>query len=176
MADWSVAVFQRLRPVRQLLRGEIRQGPLVQIGETTVQVMGEPGRAGSSKSYMWVFLGGRAGQPVVEYQYHPSRSGKIPLEVLQGYRGFIQTDGYEGYRELGSQPGIVHVDCWAHVRRKFFEAREVSRNKGSADAALSSIDTLFKIERTLGDQNLTSDQFAHRRREQVQQVLEKLSA
>ena len=44
MANWSIAVFQRLRPLRELLRGEIRQGPLVQIDETTVQVMGEPGR------------------------------------------------------------------------------------------------------------------------------------
>jgi transposase len=70
----------------------------------------------------------------------------------------------------------MHVGCWAHVRRKFFEAREVSKNKGSADAALSSIDTLFKIERTLRDQDLTPDQFAHRRREQVEPVLEKLSA
>jgi transposase len=176
MANWSVAVYKRLRPLRQLLREQIREGPLVQIDETTVQVMGEPGRPNTSKSFMWVFLGGRAGQPVVEYQYHPSRAGKIPLEVLQGYRGFIQTDGYDGYRELGSQPGIMHVGCWAHVRRKFFEAREVSKNKGSADAALSSIDTLFKIERTLRDQDLTPDQFAHRRREQVEPVLEKLSA
>jgi hypothetical protein len=44
MANWSVAVFQRLRPLRELLRGEIRQGPLVRIDETTVRLMGEPGR------------------------------------------------------------------------------------------------------------------------------------
>ena len=174
MANWSIAVFQRLRPLRELLRGEIRQGPLVQIDETTVQVMGEPGRPNTSKSFMWVFLGGSPGQPVVEYQYHPTRSGKIPVEVLRGYKGFIQTDGYDGYQELGSQPGIVHVGCWAHARRKFFEAREVSKNKGSADVALSSIDSLFRIERTLRDQDLTPDQFTQRRREQVEPVLEKL--
>jgi transposase len=94
--------------------------------------------------------------------------------VLRGYKGFIQTDGYDGYQELGSQPGIVHVGCWAHARRKFFEAREVSKNKGSADAALSSIDSLFRIERTLRDQDLTPDQFMQCRREQVEPVLEKL--
>ncbi len=174
MANWSVAVFRRLRPLRELLREQIRQGPLVQIDETTVQVMGEPGRPNTSKSFMWVFLGGSPGQPVVEYQYHPTRAGKIPLEVLRGYEGFIQTDGYEGYQELGSQPGIAHVGCWAHARRKFFEAREVSKNKGSADVALSGIDSLFKIERTLRDQDLAPDQFTLRRREQVEPVLEKL--
>ena len=52
-----------------------------------------------------VFLGGSPGQPVVDYQYHPTRSGTIPSEVLRDYNGFIQTDGYEGYQELGSRPG-----------------------------------------------------------------------
>jgi transposase len=174
MANWSIAVFQRLRPLRELLREQIRQGLLVQIDETTVQVMEEPGRPNTSRSFVWVFLGGSPGQPVVEYQYHPTRSGTIPVEVLRGYEGFIQTDGYEGYQELGSQPGIVHVGCWAHARRKFFEAREVSKNKGSADVALSSIDSLFRIERTLRAEDLTPDQFMQRRREQVEPVLEKL--
>jgi transposase len=174
MANWSIAVFERLRGLRELMRGQIRQGPLVQIDETTVQVMGEPGRPNTSKSYMWVFLGGSPGQPVVDYQYHPSRSGKIPLNALRGYQGFIQTDGYDGYEELGSQPGIFHVGCWAHARRKFFEAREVSKTKSSADAGLASIDALFKIERTLREQDLTPKQFTQRRREQAELVLEKL--
>jgi transposase len=142
MANWSIVVFQRLPSLRELLRSEIRQGPLVQIDETTVQVMGEPGRANTSKSFMWVFLGGNPGQPVVGFQSHPTRAGKIPAEVLRGYKGFIQTDGYEGYQELGSQPGVVHVGCWAHARRKFFEAREVSKTKGSADVGLSGVDSL----------------------------------
>jgi transposase len=174
MANWSIAVFERLRALRELMRSEIRQGPVVQIDETTVQVMGEPGRPNTSKSYMWVFLGGSPGQPVVDYQYHPARAGKIPSDALRGYGGFIQTDGYDGYQELGSQPGIVHVGCWAHARRKFFEAKEVSRTKGSADVALASIDALFKIERTLREQDLTPKQFVQRRREQAEPVLEKL--
>ena len=70
----------------------------------------------------------------------------------------------------------MHVGCWAHARRKFFEAREVSKNKGSADVALSGIDSLFGIERTLRDQDLTPEQFTLRRREQVEPVLEKLRA
>ena len=111
---------------------------------------------------------------MVEYQYHPTRAGKIPSDMLRDYKGFIQTDGYDGYQELGSQPGIVHVGCWAHARRKFFEAREVSKTKGSADVALASIDALFKFERTFREQDLTPKQFTQRRREQAEPVLEKL--
>jgi transposase len=174
MANWSIAVFEKLRPLRELMREEIRQGPVVQIDETTVQVMGEPGRPNTSKSFMWVFLGGSPGQPVVDYQYHPTRAGNIPSEALRDYKGFVQTDGYDGYQELGNQPGIVHVGCWAHARRKFFEAKEVAQTKGSADVALASINELFKIERTLREQDLTPQQFMQQRRQQVEPITGKL--
>ena len=176
MANWSLAVFERLRPLLQLMREHIRRGPVVQIDETTVQVMGEPGRPNTSKSFMWVFLGGSPGQQVVDFQYHPTRSGSIPSAVLENYQGFIQTDGYEGYDQLGDQPGVVHVGCWAHARRKFFEAKEVAKTKGSADVAIASIDALFRTERILRAQDLTPQQLIDRRRQQAEPVLEKMRA
>jgi transposase len=118
MANWTVRVYQRIEPLVQLLRQQIRSGPVVGIDETTVQVMNEPGRANTSQSYIWVFVGGESEHPVVDYQYHPTRSGSVPLHYLQEYRGTIQTDGYDGYRELGRQPGIVHSGCRAHARRE----------------------------------------------------------
>jgi len=154
MANWTMAVARRIQPLVQLLRGEIYSGPVVQIDETTLQVMQEPGRANTRQSYMWVYRGGQPDHPVVDYQYHPSRSGEVPLKVLDGYRGFVQTDGYEGYEELGRQPGITHVGCWAHARRKFFEAKVVSKQTGSADEALTSIDKLFAWERGLRAEEL----------------------
>lgn len=95
----SIAVFQRLRALRKLMRARIRQGPLVQIDETSVQVMGEPGR------------------PVVDCQHHPSHPGKIPSDVLRDYKGFIQTDGYDGCDELGGQPGRSPGTSAAPMRR-----------------------------------------------------------
>lgn len=176
MANWSIAVFQRLTPFIELLRGEIRGGPRIGLDETTLQVMGEPDRPNTSKSYMWVFLGGSPERPVVEFQYHPTRSGKVPLEALRGYSGFIQTDGYDGYDETGRQPGVVHAGCWAHSRRKFFEAKEASKQAGSVDEALARIDALFRIERTLRAQKLSPQEFVRQRREQAEPVLEKLNA
>jgi transposase len=174
MANWTIAVHRRIDPLVQLLRKQIRSGPVVGIDETTVQVMDEPGRANTSQSYIWVFLGGEPEHPVVEYQYHPTRSGRVPLQYQKDYRGYIQTDGYEGYGELGRQPGIVHSGCWAHARRKFFEARVVSNQTGSADEALARIDRLFGIERELRDQDLAPEVFVQRRREEVTPILQKL--
>ncbi len=73
----------------QLLRREIHGGPVVQIDETTLQVMQEPGRANTSQSYMWVYRGGQPEHPMVDYQYHPSRSGEVPLKALHEYRGIV---------------------------------------------------------------------------------------
>jgi transposase len=122
MANWAIKVFEQCRPLTEILRSEILSGPLVNIDETTVQVLKEPDRDNTAKSYMWIFRGGPPDKPTLLYQYHPSRSGQVPKNFLDDYQGYIQTDGYSGYDALGAQKGIVHVGCWAHVRRKFFGA------------------------------------------------------
>ena len=174
MANWSIAVARRLAPLLELFRGELRNADRIGIDETTMQVMGEEDRKNTSKSYMWVFRGGEAHRPVVEFHYDPSRSGTVAQEILGEYRGFIQTDGYDGYNQLGAQPGITHVGCWAHVRRKFYEAKTASKRATSADEALARINALFTIERTLRAEHLSPEQFMRKRREQTEPVFEKL--
>ncbi len=96
------------------------------------------------------------------YEYDPSRSAEVPKRLLRGFQGFLQTDGYEGYTAIGAEPGIVHVGCWAHTRRKFDEAlRGQGKSKKTASKrtakesrarqALSQIQALYRIERELKD-------------------------
>ena len=176
MANWSIRVHHRVAPLLALLREAIRGGPVVGVDETTVQVLKEPDRPNTSVSYMWVFRGGMPEHPVVEYQYHPTRSGSVPLEYLSGYQGYVQSDGYEGYEELGRQPGVIPVGCWAHARRKYYEAKVVSRHSESAAEALIWIDKIFEIERTLRALGLAPEKFAEKRREEVTPQLEQLWA
>jgi len=96
MATWAIHVAQRSRPLMRRLRSEIVSGPLVNIDETTVNVLKEPGRDNTAKSYMWIFRGGPPDKPALVYQYHPTRSGEVPKDYLDGYQGNIQTDGYSG--------------------------------------------------------------------------------
>ena len=128
---------------------EIRAGPVVQMDETRLQVMKELGRDNTSKSYMWVIRGGPPENPMIVYRYHPTRSAKIPLQYLSDYEGYLQTDGYDGYNDVGSLSGIVHAGCWAHVRRKFDEAAKASKKTGSAEEALGRIRKIYQIERDL---------------------------
>ena len=91
---------QGCTPVMDLLYKELHAGPLINVDETPVQVLNEPGRANTTKSYMWVFRGGPPEKPVLIYRYSPTRSGEVPREVLQGYRGYCQTDAFSGYDGL----------------------------------------------------------------------------
>jgi transposase len=106
-----------LRPIVELLQRQIRSGPLINIDESPLQVLKEPGRKNTSKSYMWVFCGGPPDKPSVLYRYQPTRSGKVALDFLQDYRGYIQSDDFSGYDYLGQKKHIVRLGCWAHVRQ-----------------------------------------------------------
>ena len=169
--NWAVQAAGQCDSLMELFLDEIRAGPVMQMDETRVQVMKELGRADSAQSFMWVMRGGPPGKPVIVYRYHPSRSAAIPLQYLSGFQGHLQTDGYEGYAEVGSLPGIVHVGCWAHVRRKFDEAAKSSKKSGSAHEALGRIGKLYRIERELRAQQLSPEAFLQNRKEQVQPIL-----
>ncbi|MEN6440759.1 MAG: IS66 family transposase, partial [Syntrophobacter sp.] len=97
MASWMVMASDRCRPLLDLLEKELTSGPLVNADETPVQVLNEPGRKNTTQSYMWVFWGGDPEKPVVLFHYATTRSGEVPREVLQGYRGYLQTDAYSAY-------------------------------------------------------------------------------
>jgi transposase len=179
MANWAIHIAQRCRPLMEILRSEILSGPLVNIDETTVQVLKEPGRANTTKSYMWVFRGGPPDKPALVFDYQPSRSGQVPKDYLNGYQGYVQTDGYSGYDALGVQYGIVHVGCWAHVRRKFFEVAQArqknSRQKsktGSGDVALSYIKKLYSIESIAKQREYSVEQIEKIRQEQAKPILD----
>ena len=172
MCRWAVEAGRRCEPLIELMHRQVRAGPLIQMDETPVQVMNEPGRPNTSKSYLWVIRGGPPEHPVLLYQYHPTRSAKVPITYLEGYQGYLQTDGYGGYDDAGSQPGIVHAGCWAHVRRKFTDAQRPTKKAGSAEEALSRIAKLYEIEKRLRALGLAEEQFVARRRSEAEPILE----
>ncbi|MFZ5571499.1 MAG: IS66 family transposase [Thermodesulfobacteriota bacterium] len=176
LCNWSVKVADEIKPIMKLLQDEIRSGPLINIDETPVQVLKEPGRSNTSKSYMWVYRGGDPGKPVLLYQYHPTRSGQVALSFLEGYRGYIQTDGYSGYDALEKKDGILLLGCWAHVRRKFFEvikAKSGKKKEGVADKALKLIADLYRIEKQAMEKNLDPDAVYRLRQEEAKPILDK---
>jgi len=150
MSNWQQQAYGKIKPLFGLLKGVLRSGPVMKMDETPVQVMGEEGREDTGESRMWLALGGPPGKPVVLYEYHETRGAKHAQEILTGFRGYLQTDGYIGYdAAVEGNAAIVQVGCFAHVRRKFFEAVKVSEQKTLAEEAIGYIKKLYSIEAEL---------------------------
>ncbi|MFZ5364992.1 MAG: IS66 family transposase [Patescibacteria group bacterium] len=174
MSNWAIKISECVQPLLPFLENLLRSGPSIGIDETTVQVMKEPGRSNTGKSYIWVYRGGAPDKPVVLYQYHPTRRGQVPLDFLKGYHGYVQTDGYAGYDELGRQKGITLVGCMAHARRKFhkvIKAKSNPKKKGLADEAVGYIKQLYRIEKHATENGFTSEQRYEYRQQLAKPVL-----
>jgi transposase len=175
MAGWIVKVAEFAAPVMSLLQQELLSGPLINADETPVQVLQEPGRPNTTKSYMWVFRGGPPDKPVVLFRYSPRRSGDVPREILDGYRGYLQTDAFSAYEGVEKEmPGIILVGCFAHARRNFVKVIEArgknSKGKpGSAEVALNYIRQLYVIEKLA--QGLSPDEVVKLREEKSKVIL-----
>lgn len=172
MSGWAMAVAKALDPLGELFRQEIRSGPIINMDETTLQVLKEPGRPNTSTSYLWLFRGGNPHRPTVVFRYDPSRSGSVPREYLGEFKGYIQTDAYSGYQALGEWDDVIHVGCMAHIRRKFIEVQKGNSKKpliGTAKEVLDLIGLLYKIEHNIKD--YAPDEKVSKRREQSVPIL-----
>ena len=102
---------------------------------------------------MWVQVAGVAtGTPIRLFDYDPSRSSEVPLSLLAGFKGYLQTDGYAGYNKIAKKSGVTSQGCWAHARRKFDEtikAQGKQSKTGKAQMALNYIGRLYRIEREI---------------------------
>ena len=153
MSNWILKTAEDyLKPVYDRLHRELLVREVLHADETTLQVLHEPGRAPQSDSYMWLYrTSGDTQKPIVLYEYQPGRGGKHPKEFLNGFHGYLHTDGYAGYHNLPEE--ITVVGCWAHARRKFDEAvKSLPKGKAkgsSASQGLAYCNVLFEIEQSL---------------------------
>ena len=176
MANWMIQVADRCQPLIPLLRQEIRSGPLINADETTLQVLNEPGRKNTTKSYAWIFRGGAEENPAVIFEYHPTRAGKVARDFLGNYKGYVQSDGFSGYNALEEIDGITLCGCWAHARRKFVDvvkADKSSKKSGkmrSSDIALRYIKKLYAIEKEA--KKMTAEERFQLRQEKAKPVLD----
>ena len=178
MSNWILkATEEYLVPVYRCLHRELLTRDVLHADETTLQVLHEPGKKPQSDSYMWLYrTGGDTDKPIVLYEYQSGRGAKHPKEFLAGYKGYLHTDGYAGYHDLGED--ITVVGCWAHARRKFDEAvKSLPKGKArgsSASQGLAYCNLLFGIEQEIADK--TTKERYDERLEQANPVLDAMFA
>jgi transposase len=160
MSDWMLQVGNWLNPIYGFLKQEIKEYGYLQIDETTSKYI-LPGKGKAMLGYLWAYHSIGTG---VIYEWHPSRSSECLTEMLNNFDGIMQTDGYEAYntynkrRICKNQDELVHSACWAHVRRKFFEAQNDSN---LAKRVLLKINEMYRIESKLrenGNSNVERQQ------------------
>ncbi|MET4693790.1 IS66 family transposase [Endozoicomonas lisbonensis] len=173
---WMVRCGDLVQPLINLMRDKLLEAPLIHCDETVTQVLNEEGKAARSHSYMWVQVAEPVkNQKIILFDYAPSRSGSVPMKLLDGFRGYLQTDGYEGYAAIGRKSGVISQGCWAHARRKFDEAIKGQKDKnktGKSHMGLSYIRKLYQIEH--GIKESPPDERKRVRQEQSLPVLQKL--
>ena len=176
LANWMIKAGQLLQPLINLLEDQLLAYPVMHCDETSAQVLKEPGKSASSKSYMWVRAGGPPTQAIRLFHYADSRSGAVASHLLAGYQGYVQTDDYAGYNDACSTQGITQLGCWAHARRKFIEAQKANSGKrkkaGKADVAVNLIAKLYGIEKRI--KQLSPEERQRVREQESKPQLEKI--
>lgn len=143
LGNWVMSAAEALEPLGVAARKQILKVRVLQADETKVKTL-KPNKQG----YLWGYHGCDPGNRFIVFEYHATRGGHIPNEMLKDFVGILQTDGYIGYAALRSKPKVVAVGCWDHARRKFMDVIKAGdkEKKGKAAQIVMLINQLYEIE------------------------------
>jgi transposase len=145
MCDWAAQCAGVLRPLHDLMTQRVLQSKVIHTDDTPVKVL-DRDRTQTRTGRFWAYLGDQD-HPQTVFTYTASRSRDGPREFLKGWSGYLQADAFGGYDgiyagEVGGR--VTEVACWAHARRKFYDAR--TSDAAASTQALAYIRLLYDLE------------------------------
>ena len=160
LCDWALMSTELFERLLELLKQHVLRSPVIFGDDTTLDlILG--GRGAVCTARLWAYLSaGHVRDPQGQWQAYPraayfefteTREGIHPTRFLEGYRGYLQADDYAGYHATFRSGRVLHVACWAHARRAFFEIAKTQKPPGLAAQALRFIAALYEIERRAKD-------------------------
>ena len=152
--NWVKMGIQRLEILYEYKFKQLALKNYLQVDETTLKVLESEKKGATHQGYFWVYSDPLTGSTL--FKYEKGRGAEFPEEILKNFHGYLQTDGYAGYLQLGKSKQVVHVACWAHARRKFEEA--LKTDKQTADVAMVLIQELYNVERQAREEQLSPNQ------------------
>jgi transposase len=143
LCDWVQAAAELLRPLYERQKELVLQSPVLWTDDTPVTVL-TAGQEGSRQGRFWAYIADE--HPYTVYDFTESRARDGPASFLRGFAGYLHADAYAGYDQiyLGSDSSVHEVACWAHARRRFFDAR--SSSPRDAHQILEWIRQLYELE------------------------------
>ena len=167
LSDWLRDLSVVLEPIVAVVEREVLANDAIQTDETGIRVRDPTLSKRTKAGRIWIYAG-QPGQAL--FRYTPTKEGKHAAKFLSSYRGYLQADAYSGFDRLYRDGSIVEVACWAHARRKFFEAKEASPVE--AAWALHAISKLFEVEREASEAELDAEQRKQLRAEKSRPLVE----
>jgi transposase len=145
MVRWMEMVADRLEPIYKTISAQVLGGDYIQMDETPIRYL-DPGNGKTQIGYLWVT--GKPGGDTV-FRWKTSRAAQCVKEILPPeFKGILQTDAYAAYGSFARErTEVTLAGCLAHVRRKFYQARE--QKPGVAHFILSHFAALYCVESSL---------------------------
>jgi transposase len=174
LIDLNARAIDLITPIFMILKRQVVASSYIHADETTIKVLfgkeNQPGKA-IHGGFLWCYH--NSIDNLVFFDYQKGRGENCTEGILKDFKGFLQTDGWQVYKNIASKNNeITQLCCWAHARRKFVEACPYDREL--AEFALKKIGLLYDIERQCKEKALSYDQIATLRREQALPVLNDL--
>lgn len=142
LCRWALQTAELLRPLYDFMICEVLQSRVIHTDDTPMPVL-DPELPHTRTARLWTYVGDWR-HPCTVYDYTTSRKRDGPQQFLDGYAGYLAADAYGGYDGIYAAGSVKQVLCWAHARRKFYEARTVQPDE--AHAALAYIARLYAVE------------------------------
>jgi transposase len=147
MCAWMRCAGEIVKPLVELMIERVRGSRVIHTDDTPVPIQ-SPGAKQCRKGRFWCYLGDEL-NPYTVYDYTPSRSRDGPARWLADYEGYLQADAYGGYDGIFHSQNVTEVACWAHARRKFYDAQDSDEVR--ATQMLTLIAELYSVEREAKD-------------------------
>ena len=167
MCDFVAGVSDLVTPVVNELKRGILAGSVINGDDTHVVVQDADAQGGSRRAFLWVYIGENGD---VVFDFRDSRGREEPELFLRGFTGYLQVDAYAGYDQIFTKQKVIEVACWAHVRRRFFEAAKLGSEIGAK--VVGMIQGLYAIEEEATGLTLDPDQRKELRQEKSKPILE----
>lgn len=140
---WMAAAGELVKPLVELMIARVRSSQVIHTDDTPVPIQ-SPGQKQCRQGRIWCYLGDAA-NPYTVYDYTPSRQRDGPAKWLKGFAGYLQADAYGGYDGIFTAGQVTEVACWAHARRKFYDAQDSDSQRAAQMLAL--VGELYAVER-----------------------------
>jgi transposase len=181
MANWMIYSSSHwLILIYNLLKEALVTRDILHSDDTSLQVIKENGRKASQKSHMWIYRTAAFDpEAIVLFDYQQTQAAEHPLRFLSGFKGYLHTDGYQGYKHLQAQ-GVTIVECWFHARRKFHDALKVlaaaDRSCAAANIGYGYCNRLSELEKQYDKEGLSPEERFARRLKESKPIAEEFFA